>query len=157
MSAGIITGVVVGVVVALAGAVANFYLTKWRDERHWKREDELRFQKERFEAYARFMRTLQVGIRLPISNPPTAEERITQITTLTDGYVETLLLSSPPVRDMAVKAFRAHVRAAGHNLKEPLTEEEQRTNPKTLRLRYTQAFENEVRKELKIPEPPSPG
>jgi hypothetical protein len=153
----IITGAVVGIVVAVAGAVANYYLTKRRDERHWEREDELRFQKERFEAYSRFMRTLQIGIRLPTSNPPTAEERITQITTLTDGYAETLLLSSPPVRDAAMKVFRAHIRSGGHRLRAPLTEEERSTDPETLRLRYMQAFENEVRKELKIPEPPSPG
>jgi hypothetical protein len=52
--AGIITGVVVGVVVALAGAVTNYFLTKWRDDRHWQREDEVRKQESKQRAYEEF-------------------------------------------------------------------------------------------------------
>ena len=52
--AGIITGVVVGVVVAVAGAVTNYFLTKWRDTRHWQREDEVRKQESKQRAYEDF-------------------------------------------------------------------------------------------------------
>jgi hypothetical protein len=52
--AAIITGVVIGVVVAVAGAVTNYFLTKWRDERHWHREDEVRKQESKQHAYEEF-------------------------------------------------------------------------------------------------------
>ena len=52
---GIITGVVVGVIVALAGAVTNYLLTMWRDERLWQREDRYRDYTERRRLYADFL------------------------------------------------------------------------------------------------------
>jgi len=61
--ASIITGVVIGALVALAGAVWNYYMTKWRDQDHWQREDELRYQEQRLAAYTRFLRTTETVVQ----------------------------------------------------------------------------------------------
>ena len=147
-------GVVVGSLLTLIG---NFLLQRVADRRRfaheerlqrerWEREDEVRYQAERIAAYARFMRTTQEGFSLEFSNPPTADE----IDSLSDGFMETLILSTPPVKQAAIELYRVHARIRGVEVPKDYDETDTQTDPEGLALQKREAFLEAVRDELNI-------
>lgn len=144
-------GVAVGSLLSLIG---NFLLQRVADQRRfaheerlqrerWEREDEVRYQAERIAAYARFMRTTQLGFPLEFSNPPTADE----INSISDGLAETLILSTPPVHDAAIELYDAHARTRGLDMP---GEAETQTDPEELASQKREAFLKAVKDELNI-------
>jgi hypothetical protein len=134
---GIITGVVVGVVVALAGAVTNYFLTKWRDERHWQREDEVRKQESKQRAYEEFAAL----IFLPDRFHETSEhyEQLAWALARMDLY------GAPDVRSAAKRAYNLELERDEHRED---SEEYQKLDAELDSARV--AFRDAARKELRF-------
>jgi hypothetical protein len=135
--AGIITGVVVGVVVAVAGAVTNYFLAKWRDERHWQREDEVRKQESKQRAYEEFTAL----IFLPDRFHETSEhyEQLAWALARMDLY------GAPDVRSAAKRAYNLELKRDEH---QEDSEEYQKLDAELESARV--AFRDAARKELGV-------
>jgi hypothetical protein len=93
----IITGVVVGIVVAVAGAVTNYFLIKWRDERHWQREDEVRKHESKKRAYEEF-----TALTLLPDRFQETDEHFEQLARAQAGID---LYAAPDIRSAAKRAY----------------------------------------------------
>ena len=133
--AAIITGVVVGVVVALAGAVTNYFLTKWRDERHWQREDEVRKQESKQRAYEEF-----TALTLLPDRFHETDEHFEQLARALAGID---LYAAPDVRRAAQRAYNLELERDKH------TEESEEYKKLDADLEKARGeFKNAARKEL---------
>jgi hypothetical protein len=138
--AGIITGVVVGVVVALAGAVTNYFLTKWRDERQWQREDEVRKQESKQRAYEEF-----TALTLLPDRFHETDEHFEQLARALAGID---LYAAPDVRRAAKRAYNLELERDKHTeeVEEEVSEEYKKLAADLEKARGE--FKNAARKEL---------
>jgi methylthioribose-1-phosphate isomerase len=138
--AGIITGVVVGVVVAVAGAVTNYFLAKWRDERHWQREDEVRKQESKQRAYEDFTALTFLPDRFHETS-----EQSEHYEQLAAALARMDLYGAPDVREAAKRAYNLEVQRDEH---EEESEEYERLGAQLDTARV--AFRDAARKELEV-------
>ncbi len=136
--ASIITGVVVGVVVALAGALTNYFLTKWRDERHWQREDEVRKQESKQRAYEEFAALTFL--------PDRFHETSEHYEQLAWALARMDLYGAPDVRSAAKRAYNLELKRDEH----PEESEEYKELDADLE-KARGEFKNAARKELGFP------
>jgi methylthioribose-1-phosphate isomerase len=138
--AGIITGVVVGVVVAVAGAVTNYFLTKWRDARHWQREDEVRKQESKQRAYEDFTALTFLPDRFHETS-----EQSEHYEQLAAALARMDLYGAPDIREAAKRAYNLEVQRDEH---EEESEEYERLGAELDTARGE--FRNAARNELEV-------